>query len=97
MPANQFYIWRLSASQPASLSPRDAAATNEPSDIRYYGGVLQALDTLMPDHGLTVLLTWHLDRFDERFRDAVVLLIGMSRIRRRRTRRACARFSRLAG
>ena len=76
MPANQFYIWRLSESQPASLSPRDSAQTSAPSDIRYHGGVLSALDELLPDRGLTFLLTWHLDRFDDRFRDAVVLLIG---------------------
>jgi hypothetical protein len=76
MPQNQFHIWRLSQSQPATFSPRDEANTPEPSDIRYHAGVLHALDQLMPDAGMTFLLTWHLDRFDERLRDAVVLLIG---------------------
>jgi hypothetical protein len=76
MPQNQFYIWRLSQSQPAAFSPRDEANSPEPSDIRYHAGVLHHLDQQIADAGLTFLLTWHLDRFDERFRDAVVLLIG---------------------
>lgn len=76
MAENQFYIWRLSAEQPAPFSPRDASQTNDPSDIRYHAGILNSLDELMRDAGLTFLLTWHLDRFDDRFRDAVVLLIG---------------------
>ncbi len=76
MAENQFYIWRLSEEQPRQFSPRDASQTNEPSDIRYHAGILNSLDELLRDRGLKFLLTWHLDRFDERFRDAVVLLIG---------------------
>src|SRR5690349_10585521 len=76
MPENQFYIWRLSEERPARFSPHEAAQTAEPSDIRYHAGVLSALDDWSRDRGLTFLLTWHLDRFDDRFRDAVVLLIG---------------------
>jgi hypothetical protein len=76
MPENQFYIWRLSDERPATFSPRDASQTTEPSDIRYHAGILNRLDELLRDQGVAFLLTWHLDRFDDRFRDAVVLLIG---------------------
>jgi hypothetical protein len=73
---NRFFIWRLLDDAPRELDIGCEANTSEPSDIRYHCGILKALDGALGDRGLTFLLTWHLDRFDERFNDAVVLLIG---------------------
>ncbi len=58
------------------FDPAQAAAGGDASDLRYSFGVAQALARLLGDRGLTFLLTWHLDRFDDRLRGAVVILIG---------------------
>jgi hypothetical protein len=73
---NRFFIWRLSDDTPRELAPGVEATSAEPSDIRYHCGVLRELNQLLGDGGLTFLMTWHLDRFDEKFNDSIVLLIG---------------------
>jgi hypothetical protein len=47
-----------------------------PTDVRYFVGVLLHLDQRLPGAGLTFFLTWHLDRFREEMKDAVVMLVG---------------------
>lgn len=76
MAANRFFIWEMHADDPRAFDPHDPDATHGDDDLRYYVGVCAALDREAPDAGLTVLVSWHLDRFEERFRDAVVLLIN---------------------
>ena len=44
--------------------------------MSYFCRVLDAVDQALPFAGLTFLITWNVDAFDERFEGAVVLLIG---------------------
>jgi hypothetical protein len=48
--------------------------TPQNSDLAYFRRLAFELDALVS--GTTFLFTWHLDEFDERFRNAVVILIG---------------------
>jgi hypothetical protein len=73
---NRFFIWTLGARVAAEFSPPQAFENAELTDVRYFAGIAAELDRLRPGRGITFLLTWHLDTFDERFRDAVVILVG---------------------
>jgi hypothetical protein len=74
---NRFFLWGMHDVAPEELTPGDqAGGDGSDPDLRYFLGVLRELDRALGDEGLTVLLTWHLDRFEERFRDAVVLLVN---------------------
>ena len=73
---NRFFLWLYSYVNPLQLDlhklPPDLPAT----DLRYFLGILQNLDQLLPGAGVTFVLTWHLDSYDEIMKDAVILLVG---------------------
>lgn len=71
---NRFFLWGMHDLGPSELSPSDPV--NGDPDLRYFLGVARELDRALADQGLTFLLTWHLDRFEERFRDSVVILVN---------------------
>jgi hypothetical protein len=71
---NRFYIWTLDAPAAREFEPHE-----NHSELRYFYGLAREIDKAVGDHGITFLLTWHLDAFEERFRDAVVILIGDER------------------
>jgi hypothetical protein len=81
---NRFFIWTRDAADPRELSDlriqelRPDAILHESghTDVRYYIRLAHELDAVFPDQGITFLITWHLDRFEDRFRDAVVILVG---------------------
>lgn len=73
---NRFYIWELGADQPREFRPGSEDAARGDADLRYFLGVAAEIDRQAPDRDLLVLLTWHLDRFEDRFEGAVVLLIN---------------------
>jgi hypothetical protein len=73
---NQYFIWELNATDPRQFVPGDPDAAQGDADLRYFLGVAHALEQALGDVGATVLITWHLDRFEDRFQDAVVLLIN---------------------
>ncbi|MCW3014741.1 MAG: hypothetical protein JWO02_1833 [Solirubrobacterales bacterium] len=74
--SNHFFIWELNAADPREFTPGDPDADGGDADLRYFLGLAHELDRALGDQGMTVLITWHLDRFEDRFRDAVVLLIN---------------------
>lgn len=74
--SNRYFIWELNAVAPREFAPRDPDASAGDADLRYFLGVIREIDRRLGDQDLTFLLTWHLDRFEDRFRDAVVLLIN---------------------
>lgn len=74
--SNRFWIWEMHAEAPREFVPGDPDADGGDADLRYFLGVAEELDRALGDQELTFLLTWHLDRFEDRFRDAVVLLIN---------------------
>jgi hypothetical protein len=74
--STRFWIWELNADAPREFRPGAPDADGGDADLRYFLGVAEALEPLLGDDVPSVLITWHLDRFDERFRDAVVLLIN---------------------
>jgi len=73
---NRFFLWLYSYTNPVQLDfenlPPDLPAT----DLQYFVRILQHLDKLLPDAGMTFVLTWHLDAFHEVMKDAVILLVG---------------------
>jgi hypothetical protein len=73
---NQFFIWPQAQAEPEPLAVQEHLDPLQPSTARYYCGILRHVSQMLGERGLTFLMTWHLDAFDERFRDAVVLLIG---------------------
>lgn len=73
---NRFFIWRVESETPIEFEPDAWRANDERTDVRYFCGLLGEVNRLLPDQGITFLITWHLDAFDERFRDAVVVLVG---------------------
>jgi hypothetical protein len=74
--STRFWIWELNADTPREFRPGDPDADGGDADLRYFLGVAAELAPQLGDDIPVVLITWHLDRFDERFRDAVVLLIN---------------------
>lgn len=73
--ANRFFIWEINAEQPREFVPGTEAAHGGDPDIRYFTGLAAELRPLLSGDDL-VLITWHLDRFEDRFRGAIVLLIN---------------------
>lgn len=76
MPVNHFVIWPGTDSTPRAIVPSEHLTSMPMTDSRYFVQILAELDRLLPDAGLTFVLTWHLDRFDARMKDSVVLLVG---------------------
>jgi hypothetical protein len=73
---NRFFLWLYSYATPVQLDLGNLPPDLPLNDVRYYIGILQHVDSLLPGEGLTFVLTWHLDAFHEVMNDAVVLLIG---------------------
>ncbi len=76
MTANRFYIWEAGVSRPEELWPESHLDPDQPSTIRYHCGILRHVSEALGPRGLTFLMTWNLDAFDDRFDGAIVLLIG---------------------
>jgi hypothetical protein len=74
--SNRFWIWELNAEAPREFVPGAPDADGGDADLRYFLGVAEEIDRALGDADMTFLLTWHLDRFQDRFRGAVVLLIN---------------------
>lgn len=73
---NRFFRWDYEAGGADEIDPHALRTAGPVSDARYFAGVLAEIDRMLPDRDMRFLLTWNVDAFDERFRDAVVLLIG---------------------
>jgi hypothetical protein len=73
---NQFFIWQHFEPSPVAFDPAEFRRTQPPGDSHYFCEILLELNRRLPSAGITFLLTWNLDSFDDRFEDAVVLLIG---------------------
>ncbi|HEX6388865.1 MAG TPA: hypothetical protein VFZ89_05455 [Solirubrobacteraceae bacterium] len=73
--ANRFFLWGMHDAEPAAFTPSPDGTGDHP-DVRYFLRVAHELDALRPGGDETFLLTWHADRFEERFRDSVVLFIN---------------------
>src|SRR4051794_2086199 len=80
---NQFFLWTPDSTRPCELRPDDLLAgpaelapDREYTDLRYYFQLALQIDAALAGQGITFLLTWHLDAFEDRFRDSVVLLVG---------------------
>ncbi len=73
---NRFFIWTLASATASEFTPQQARENAEHTDVRYFAGLAVELDRLLCGRGITFLITWHLDAFDERFRDSVVILVG---------------------
>jgi hypothetical protein len=71
--ANRFYYQARDADAATQVDPHEMRRGDD-VHRRYLFGVLAELDRLLADAGLTVWVTWELDRFDERFRGAVAVL-----------------------
>lgn len=72
--ANRFFIWGMHDTSPTEFTPSEHAGGHP--DQRYFLAVARELDRELAGDDLTILVTWHLDRFDERFRDSIVLLVN---------------------
>ncbi len=73
---NRFFLWLYNYPAPVEIHWGHLPGDLPPNDVRYYLGILQHVDALLPDGGLTFVLTWHLDAYHEVMKDAIVLLIG---------------------
>lgn len=81
---NRFFIWPMGADQaeeivaaePPAADPGDPEYFHGAAHTRYFHNVARVFDEEFGGEGLTFLITWHLDRFDERFRDAVVIFVN---------------------
>lgn len=76
---NRFFIWFRGSPTASEMSPAEIKRTSNPSDTTYFCCILGELDRQFAHAGITFLMTWNLDLFDERFDDAIVLLIGDER------------------
>ena len=76
---NRFFQWPPGASSAEEFDPQEYLRTGTLSDMCYFCRVLVAVDQALPSAGITFLVSWNLDRFDERFDGAVVLLTGDER------------------
>jgi hypothetical protein len=76
---NRFFIWNTDDPNPAEFVPGEYLTRLGPCDARYFVGTLQHVDELLPDEGMTFVLTWFLDSFHPVMRDAIVLLVGEER------------------
>jgi hypothetical protein len=73
---NRFFKWWNEDASPVQIVPGEYLPQLPITDYRYYVRILQYLDDLLPDEGLTFVLTWHLDDFHEVMQDAVILQHG---------------------
>jgi hypothetical protein len=73
---NRFFLWLYNYQAPVEIDWGRLPGDLPPNDVRYYLGILQHVDALLPEAGRTFVLTWHLDAFHEVMKDAIVLLIG---------------------
>src|SRR4051794_37597195 len=82
---NRFFLWPRDLDGPRELVPSANAGEFRLPDqleplretgLRYFFRLAGELDAALPEAGVTFLLTWHLDAFDERFREAIVVLAG---------------------
>jgi len=70
---NQFFYQARDADAATQVDPHELRATGD-VHRRYLFGVLAELDQLLPGAGLKFWVTWELNRFDERFRNAVAIV-----------------------
>jgi hypothetical protein len=77
--ANRYFVWPPGAQAPAEFHPREYLRTGRLSDMYYFCRILDALERVLPNAGITFLVTWNVDLFEDRFENAVVLLIGDER------------------
>jgi hypothetical protein len=73
---NRFFLSHRSALEAVEFDPEELSETGYPSDNYYNHRILREVNRLAPDLGLTFLLTFSLDYFEERLRDSVVFLMG---------------------
>jgi hypothetical protein len=73
---NRFFIWHAGEPAAVEFRPQEMLEGAGATDLRYFYGLTLELDRGLPNGGITFLLTWNLDAFEERFRDAVVILVG---------------------
>jgi hypothetical protein len=78
---NRFFVWPADAASPVEFDPGEDAVVSGAGDLRYFYGLARELDRRLTNRAVTFLLTWHVHRFDDRFRDAVVILVGDERHR----------------
>ena len=71
---NRFFRWRGIDASPTQIVPQDLLPQLPPTDVRYFVGILEHLDRLLPAAGLTFFLTWQLDCSHEAMDNAVILL-----------------------
>lgn len=74
--SNRFFLWLYNYATPVELDLGNLPPDLPLNDVRYYLGILQHVNALLPGEGLTFVLTWHLDAYHEVMDDAIVLLIG---------------------
>jgi hypothetical protein len=70
---NRFFLWLKEYPSPVQIIPKDCLPQLPMTDCRYHVRILQYLDELLPDEGLTFVVTWHVDDFHEVMEDAVIL------------------------
>lgn len=73
---NRFFIWEAREAAPTAFDPFELAQGSKSGNLAYYYNLALELESALKDQGLTFLLTWHLDAFDEGLRDSIVLLLG---------------------
>ena len=73
---NRFFLWLSEYPSPVEIVPKDCLPQLPITDYRYFVRIMQYLDELLPDEGLTFILTWHVDDFHEVMEDAVILQHG---------------------
>ena len=76
---NRFFLWLYCDASPVQIALEDLPPGLPATDVRYFVGVLQRLERILPGEGLTFVLTWHLDAFQEAMEDAVLIIVGDER------------------
>jgi hypothetical protein len=73
-----FFLWRSGAPAATEFDPGEALTSFRGTGYHYFCGVLANVQANLPDRDqdLRFLLTWNVDSFDQKFRDAVVILVG---------------------
>lgn len=79
--ANEFFYQSRHATTPTAVDPHELRV-GEDVHRRYMFSILAELDRMLPAAGLTFLLTWDLNRLDERFHGSVVLVYDDDQIQR---------------
>jgi hypothetical protein len=73
--ANRFFLWGMRDDAPSEFTPGPARQDEHP-DVRYFLRVAHELDQVVTGRDELFLLTWHADRFEDRFSGSVVLFIN---------------------